>query len=267
LKYGLIVTDLDDTLLREDLTISDRSKRAIAQAQEKGIRVALATGRMYPSAAPYARELGLTGPILCCQGAEIADIETGEPLKITGIPLDLAREALRYAEELGLYAQYYSIGDYFFEAESEQSEYYRRMSGVQGLPLGKKPSGALDFEPIKLLLIADPPRIRQALGEFSEKFGGRLAIAISKSRYLEITHPRANKGAAVAELAQMLGLERGRVMALGDALNDLPMLLWAGFGVAVENADEQVKAQADAVTASNEADGVALAIEQYALGE
>jgi Cof subfamily protein (haloacid dehalogenase superfamily) len=267
LKYGLIVTDLDDTLLREDLTISDRSKRAVRDALGRGIRVALATGRMYPSAAPYARELGLTGPILCCQGAEIADIETGEPLKITGIPVETAREALRFAEKLGLYAQYYSIGDYFFEAESEESEYYGRMAGVQGLPLGKKPSEALDFEPIKLLVIADPPRIRQALGEFSEKFGGRLAIAISKSRYLEITHPRANKGAAVEELARMLGIPRGRVMAVGDALNDLPMLLFAGLGVAVGNADEQVKAQANAVTAANEEDGVALAIEKYALGE
>lgn len=267
MKYALIVTDLDDTLLREDLTISQRSKRAITKAREKGIRVALATGRMFPSAVPYARELGLTGPILCCQGAEIADIETGRPMKITGIPEDTAREALRFAEGLGLYAQYYSLEDYFFEKESEESAYYHRTAGVQGKPLGRKPSEALDFEPVKLLVISEPARIRQALGEFSEKFGGRLAVAISKSRYLELTHPRANKGDAVEELARMLGVPRERVMAAGDALNDLPMLLWAGLGVAVGNADGQVKGKADAVTASNEEDGVALAIEKYALGE
>jgi Cof subfamily protein (haloacid dehalogenase superfamily) len=267
LKYKLIVTDLDDTLLRNDRTISERSKQTIARAREKGIIVALATGRMYPSAAPYARELGLTGPMPCCQGAEIADIETGRPIKITGIPRELAGEALRFIESKGLYAQYYSIDDYFFERESEESEYYRVMAGVQGKPTGMQLSAAVDFDPIKILVISEPALIRRTYEEASEYFAGKLCIAISKSRYLEITHPRANKGAAVEELAAMHKVRREQVMALGDALNDLPMLQYAGLGVAVANGDEQVKAQADALTASNESDGVAEAIEKYALGE
>lgn len=267
MKYKLIVTDLDDTLLREDLTISDRSKRTIRKAVESGIAVALATGRMFPSAAPYARELNLKGPILCCQGAEIADIETGRPIKVTAIPRKLAVEALRFAENAGLYAQYYSIDEYYFEKECEQSDYYRRTAGVQGKALGRRPSEALNIDPIKILVIAEPRQIRQAHAEATKHFGGNLAIAISKSRYLEITHPRANKGGAVEELAEMLHARREEVMAVGDALNDLPMLKYAGLGVAVANGDEEVKAQADAVTSSNEEDGVAAAIEKYALGE
>jgi Cof subfamily protein (haloacid dehalogenase superfamily) len=267
LKYKLIVTDLDDTLLRSDRTISERSKQTISRAREKGIIVALATGRMYPSAVPYAKELGLTGPMPCCQGAEIADIETGRPISIIGIPRKLAGEALRFIESKGLYAQYYSIDDYYFERKSEQSEYYRVMAGVQGKPMGRKLSEAVDFDPIKILVISEPDLIRRAYEEASELFMGRLCIAISKPRYLEITHPRANKGAAVEALAAMHKVRREQVMAVGDALNDLPMLQYAGLGVAVENADEQVKAQAGALTASNELDGVARAIERYALGE
>jgi Cof subfamily protein (haloacid dehalogenase superfamily) len=257
---------LDDTLLHEDLTISTRSKRTITKAMDQGIHVALATGRMFPSAAPYARELNLKGPILCCQGAEIADIETGKPLKITGVPLPLAAEVLRFAESEGIYAQYYSLENYFFERECEESNFYKRLSGIRGRPLGKKPSETLDFEPIKVLFISDPQRIRQVYEAASARFGDRLSVAISKSRYLEFTHPLANKGGAVRELAQMLGIPREQVMAVGDALNDLTMLEFAGLGVAMANGDEAVKARADAVTASNEEDGVAQAIEQYALG-
>ena len=200
MKYKLIVTDLDDTLLRDDQTLSERSIRTIRRAVERGIRVTIATGRMFPSAAPYARALGLFGPMLCCQGAQIADIATGRSLRETVVPMDLSLEALRFAEGRGLYAQYYSTEDYYFERDCEESRYYTRVAGVQGRTLGKRCSEALGFEPIKLLIIAEPPLIRKAYAEASELFGGRLAVAISKSNYLEITHPDANKGAAVAEL-------------------------------------------------------------------
>jgi Cof subfamily protein (haloacid dehalogenase superfamily) len=267
LKYKLIVTDLDDTLLRDDLTISERSRRTIKRAMDRGCTVAVATGRMYPSAIPYARMLGLKGPILCCQGAQIADIETGSTIKITGVPKALAAEALRFAEARGLYIQYYSTEQYFFEKACEQSDYYGRMAGVQGSELGRKCSEALDFDPVKLLIIASPPRIREVYAEALDAFGGRLEIAISKSNYLELTHPDANKGGAVKALAALMGIPREQVMAVGDALNDLPMLRFAGLGVAVANGDEKVKAEAGAVTASNEEDGVAVAIEEYALEE
>lgn len=267
LKYKLIVTDLDDTMLRDDQTISDRSKQTVKRAVEKGIEVAIATGRMYASAVPYARALGLTGLMLCCQGAEIVDIETGKPLRVTAVPHAVAVEALRFAEERGLYIQYYSIDEYFFEQTCEQSEYYHRSAGVKGVAVGSKLSDALAFEPIKLLIIADPADIRRAYAEAVEQFGDRLAIAISKSNYLEFTHPRANKGGAVEELAAILSIPAEQVMAVGDALNDLPMLQYAGFGVAVANGDEYVKSQANAVTGTNDEDGVAEAIEKYALGE
>lgn len=267
MKYKLIVTDLDDTLLRDDQTISERSKQTIKRAVGKGIHVAIATGRMYASALPYARALGLTGPMMCCQGAQIADIETGRSLRITALPLALAREALRFAEEQGLYIQYYTTDDYFFEKTCAESDYYHRAAGVLGKPLGRRPSEALDFEPIKLLIIAEPQRIRQAYGLAVERFGESMSIAISKANYLEFTHPLANKGAAVADMAAMLDIGRHEVLCCGDALNDLPMLRFAGLGVAVANGDEQVKAQADAVTASNNEDGVARAIERYALEE
>jgi Cof subfamily protein (haloacid dehalogenase superfamily) len=263
----LIVTDLDDTLLRDDQTISDRSVATIRRATQRGITLAIATGRMFPSALPYARLLGLSGPILCCQGAQIADIESGGQISVTTVPQALAQDMLHFAEDKGLYIQYYSTDHYYFEKTCDQSEYYRRTAGVTGIALGRKASEALDFEPIKMLIIADPSDIRAAYDEAVERWGGKLEIAISRSNYLEITHPEANKGAAMALLAERMGIPLEQVMAVGDALNDLPMIRRAGFGVAVANASEQVKGAADAMTGSNREDGVAQAIEQYVLGE
>ncbi len=267
MSYKLIVSDLDDTLLRDDQTISGRTRQAIALARGRGIRFMIATGRMFPSALPFAKDLGLTGPIICCQGAQIADIETGCPIRETAVPLEAARAVLRFLEEEGLYAQFYSTEDYFFERECEESALYYRLSGVKGRALGRKPVGALEFEPIKLLAIADPAVIRQTYEKAAARFGSSLAVTISKSNYLEFSHPEAHKGAAVAAIAAELGLQPRDVLAFGDAMNDLSMLRYAGLGVAVANGNVDVKAQADAVTASNNEDGVAKAIEQYALTE
>ena len=267
MKVKLVVTDLDDTLLRDDRTISERSRKTIQRAVERGIHVAIATGRMYDSAVPYARQLGLKGPILCCQGAQIADIETGAEIHTQGIPQELARDVMRWAEGKGLYIQYYSLSDYYFEHQCEQSDLYRRLCGVAGKALGAPCSRTLGIDPIKLLIIADPAEIRAAFEQAKELWKGKLEIAISKPNYLELTHPDANKGKAMLRLAGMLGVEPEAVMAVGDALNDLPMILSAGLGVAVGNGAETVRAQANRVTLSNEEDGVAAAIEQYALEE
>ncbi len=261
----LIVTDLDDTLLRDDHTISARSLDTIRCAEEQGITVAIATGRMVPSALPYARQLGLKGLLMCCQGAQIVDIETGEVISLTPVPQELARQAIRFAQERGIYIQYYSTTTYYFEKTGEESEYYRHAAGIAGVETRRDLAETLDFEPIKLLMIAEPPRIREAYEAAKARFGDTLEIAISKSNYLEFTHRDAHKGAAMAGLAARLGIPLSQVMAVGDALNDLSMIRGAGLGVAVANATDFVKSQADAVTASNQEDGVALAIETYAL--
>lgn len=267
MKYELIVTDLDDTLLRGDQTLSARSIDTVKRAIGRGMQVAIATGRKYSSALPYAHAMGLKGPMLCCQGAHIADIETGRNIRVKGVPLALAGEMLRFAVDRGLFIQYYTTEEFYYERRCEESEYYERTAGVPGIETGRSLAETLDFEPVKMLVIADPPRIRQAYEEAVGLFGTRLEIAISKPRYLEVTHPDVNKGAALRYLMEYAGVPRERVIAIGDALNDLSMIRAAGLGIAVANGDPKVLCEAGAVTASNEDDGVALAIEKYALGE
>lgn len=266
MKYRLIVMDIDDTLIGNDLVISDANRSAIRDAAEAGAVISLASGRMYDSILPFARQLDVSGPIICCQGAAVVDSESGKLLYHLPLPRGDAAEVLRFASERGIYSQYYSLESYFFASECEESRYYERMSGVRGSAVGEPIWKRIDFDPTKILYIAPPPRIRKVYAEARERFGDRLEVAISKINYLEFNHRDAIKGNAVARLAESLGIPPGEVMCIGDGINDLSMIRVAGLGVAMGNGAPELRSEADFVTARREDDGVALAINRFVLG-
>lgn len=265
MQVELLIADIDDTLTDASLRISDRLVRAFAAAREKGIITTLASGRMYPAMEPFCRRLGITAPVLACQGAALADPVTGDILETTPVPRELAREVLAFAEERGLYAQYYAPKEYYFREHCDRSEAYGALAMHRGTALGMPPSQALDFDPLKVLLISEPEEIQRLLPLAREKWAGVLEVSVSKPLYLEINHPAATKADGLRKLAARLGVPLSRVMAFGDGLNDIPMLRAAGYGIAVANAAAETRAAAWAVTASQSEDGVAAAIEKYLL--
>ncbi len=262
----LIVMDIDDTLIGDDLIISPANRRAIHEAAAKGVTISLASGRMFDSMLPFARQLGVSGPLICCQGAAVMDSDTREVLFHLPVPMNEAAEALRFAGELGIYCQYYSLTDYYFAADCDESRLYERLSGVTGRAVGAPLWEKMDFAPTKILLIAQPPRIREAYALAKERFDGRLEAAISKINYLEFNHPGATKGNAVAMTAERLGVPLSQVMCIGDGINDISMIRSAGLGVAMGDGAPELRAAADYVTARREEDGVAAAINRFILG-
>ncbi|MGI6316972.1 MAG: Cof-type HAD-IIB family hydrolase [Christensenellales bacterium] len=265
MQVDLLIADIDDTLTDETLRISDRLSESFAAARERGVITTLASGRMFPAMEPFCRRLGITAPVLACQGAAIADPVSGEILETTAIPLDLAREVLAFTEERGLYTQYYAPKEYYFREHCVRSEAYGALAMHRGCPVGKSLIQALDFDPLKVLVIADPEEIRRLLPVAREKWAGRLEVSVSKPMYLEINHPAATKADGLRKLAGRLHIPLSRIMAFGDGLNDIPMLRAAGYGIAVANAAAETRAAAWAVTASQSKDGVAQAIEKYLL--
>lgn len=258
----LFISDLDDSLLRDDQTIGARTERALQTLAARGVTIALASGRMYSAMRRYVQQLGVSAPAVTLNGAMIVDTVTGEPLDRTFIPRDLAREALELFERMGLYAQSYDEKGYFFERECEFSRYYARVSGVQGVETGRPLSECVDELSPKIVVINTPERTRELLPEIKAHFAGRLEVAISKPMYIELTHPDANKGAALERLCGMVGVKPHEVMACGDGLNDLGMIRLAGLGVVVANARQDVRDQADIVCPSNQDEGVAQLIER-----
>ena len=261
----IIAADLDDTLLDGALEITPRCREAVARASRLGVGVVLASGRMARSIAPYWGMLGLRTPVVACNGATVYSGPGGGLLYHRPVGAEAAREACAFAESNGWYVQAYVGDGYIFERECAYSELYRRISGVAGSAAGAPLSVALSGPPHKLLVIDEPGRVPAILEALRARYGGSLEAATSKPNYIEITHPEANKGAALRAALGHLGAAPENVMAIGDSLNDIPMFKVAGLAVAMGNAHAEAKRAAHYVTLSNDEDGAAAAIERFVL--
>lgn len=260
----LVAVDLDDTLLDRSLKISPRAKRAIQTAVELGVTVTIATGRMYCSAAPYAKELNLDVPLITYNGALIKSGVSGETL--FHCPVDTASTSgiLDACRKNNWHVQLYRDDELYVRARDEKTLAYERIAGITAVELGASFYTSVG-ESTKILIMADPKEILQIRDYMSATFGDKVSLSISKPHFLEIVRKGVNKGKALDNLAGRLGISTDEVMAIGDSGNDLDMLTYAGWSVAMGNASETVKKAANAVTSANDADGVAEAIEQYVI--
>ncbi len=263
-KYKLIAVDLDDTLLNDELNISPRNRYALQKAAELGALITIATGRMYRSAVPFARELGIEVPIVTYQGALVKNALSGDVLVERPVPLELARVVLAEGYKNKVHMNVYFDDTLYVDNISPEGAGYAQRAGVEMVPMGN----LLEFvrrDPTKILYIASPDVLDKLLTEMHEAMGDRLYITKSKPNYLEFMHPHATKGHALKALTGKFNISRDQVMAFGDSYNDLDMIRFAGMGIAMGNAPEEIKRQADYITGTNNNDGVAEAIEKFLL--
>lgn len=262
----LVAMDLDDTLLRDDWTISPRVVKAIQKAQAQGVKMTIATGRTPISARPYAEQLGLDVPVITYHGAMIQQVLSGDILFRCVIPSLLATEIVQDVVGRGVYAQIYLKNRVITSELNEWSHEYTRLASVcveeadLSILLSQEPEGVE-----KILLIGEESDLDQLAPLLKQCYGEKVYITKSKPRYLEITDGSVNKGVALAALAEHFGIDQSEVMAIGDSFNDLEMINYAGLGVAMGNARLEIQNRADIITTSNEEDGVAEAIERYVL--
>ncbi|MBT9150674.1 MAG: Sugar phosphatase YidA [candidate division WS2 bacterium] len=266
LKYKLIAIDLDDTLLAADLSISPINRQAIACAVSKGVKVTISTGRMFRSTLPYVEQLKLDVPVITYQGALIKNAISKEVVLARSLPLDISLEIIEESRKHGVYVQIYIADDYFFDKRNGYNQMYYDLSGIEGKAV-KRLEDFLVEEPLKILIMDSPETISYLTGHYADKFKGKAEITVSKSNYLEFTNIEASKGSALDYLSQLLGIKRDEVIAIGDGYNDISMIKYAGLGVAMSNAPDDVKKHADFITCSNEDNGVAYVINKFVLEE
>lgn len=268
MKYKLIAADLDDTVLHSDHSVSDRLARAVSAYKKAGGRFVIATGRMYSGALNACRKLGLTGEIIAYQGCLVVDIESGRILETSPLPHDLTVRICDFAEERGLYFQLYENDTFIIERVTPYSERYAHFTScspkVAGIPLSKY-ARAHKTESVKVLLMTEPENVPALITEVNAHFGAEVLANTSKPYIVEIVTNRMNKGIAVARLAKKYGIPQEAVACIGDSMNDVPMLNWAGFAVVVENGSAVAKAEADLIVPSNNDDGAAIAVEKITL--
>lgn len=264
----LVATDMDDTLLRDDWTISERTVQTIQQARQQGIYVTIATGRMPSSVRPYARQLGIDVPVITYNGAMVQEALSEKVIYRKVIPVETVQDIINWLLPQDIDFHVYLKDQVFVEKMSDWSIRYEQATRVPIIETNLRELLSLEKEGFeKILLFGEPEVLRGWEEKIDLRYEGKVRTTQSKSYFLELIHPEVNKGAALASLAERLGVKQEEVLAVGDSLNDLEMIRYAGLGVAMGNGRQEVKEAADVVTSSNQEDGVAQAIEKYALGQ
>ncbi|MFM7364083.1 MAG: Cof-type HAD-IIB family hydrolase [Cuspidothrix sp.] len=271
-KIKLLVLDIDGTIAGDSNHISGRVREVIAAAQAKGIKVAIATGRMYCSALRFHQEIKSTLPLLAYQGAWIQDPNSDEIHRHLPVSREIAWDLLEYFEQpdwRSLLSVHVYINDQLYVREiSQQTARYQERCGVTAIPVGDLRQLLLNYEATKVLALCDDTNLtQQLLANLRRQYPpAKLYLTTSVATFLEAANTGANKGKAVRYLAEeILGLESHHVMTIGDNFNDVEMLSYAGIGVAMGDAPTEVKALADWIAPSVESDGAAVAIEKFLL--
>jgi Cof subfamily protein (haloacid dehalogenase superfamily) len=269
----LIVCDLDGTLLNSRKLISPENLGAIREAQERGIFVTICSGRGHAMLEAYSRALNIRGPLIAVNGAVLFDTRTGEMPYRRCVDPERALSLLGYCKSRGLDHLILTSGGCWYAEGSgriRRFEEYNRIAAedkLSPIPLRRFGSDYREVvaEDIYKILISGMKEEEQSLIEDHVQSLGNLYCTSSDRDLLDVSAQGVNKGTGVRKLAEILGLDKGRICVFGDYRNDIPMLQEAGLPIAMGNAEDRVKKYALAVTASNDEDGVALGIKRYIL--
>lgn len=267
-RFKLFVVDIDGTLIGRSRKISEKDKKALEEAVRKGIRVALATGRVLQSARNVVKHLGLGGEHVYYDGALISTPCNTNPAYARFIDKDIIKRAVHFARETGAYLELYSTEHFFAERENWSDDIHRNLFGVD--PLITSFDGIWDREKIiKAELISRSPEEARQVELFKREFDGELRFSIAHTpkcpgvEFVNIIDPEVSKGMAVQVIAEGMGITLDEVIAVGDGSNDVPMLEKAGFAVAMGNARDELKEIADHITSDVDNSGVAEVVERF----
>lgn len=258
-----IVSDMDDTLLDEDCTLSAYTIDVLRRCTQRGIRVIPASGRAMKSLLPYLRQLNTGSPAIGCNGAQLI----GPDLKLMScqeFDAELAREIISFMQENNVYVQVYKDDYFYYAADCDNARQYKKSSGMEGKAVGDLLK-FLTFSTPKVLGITHPEEVTRLLPIAEERFRGRVAFSVSKPYFLEAEPPEVSKGNALRRLSEMIGLCPERTLVFGDSLNDLSMLAYTPNSVAMANGRQEVKDAARYICRPNTEHGVARFIEEHVL--
>lgn len=260
----LAAFDLDGTLMGADQKIRPRVRQAVAQAQDEGVIVTLATGRMIAATERFARELNVTAPLLCYQGGWIQALD-GPVLRRITLPATAARAALELGEAQGWHILLYAEGQLFVREFLYPVAFYDALLG-SGVIVGQPWESILAAHEVdKVLYVAEPEAIPAMATLLQRRFAGLAEIVRSHAMFIEVVPLGVDKGSALAWLAQHFGVPRDEVLAAGDQENDLTMIQWAGIGVAMGNATLPVQKVADWIAPPVTEDGAVTILERFVL--
>lgn len=270
LKPSIIALDLDDTLLRDDLTVSDYTVETLCKATDEGIYVTLCSGRPDNAILPYVRQLEIAGKqtgryLIAQNGTSITDLHLRKEIYSHLTDASSLITAYREAKKMGLVAEVLSPSTIYASAENEWTMRDKTVSKLKFEVVD-------DFEHFlmkrfpKIVIPGDPELIQKLLVRMKKLLGDTCLVMTTKPFYLEIQSKDSGKGEALMWLANYIGLDTERVMSFGDSMNDVSMMQKAPLSVAMINGLDEIKALARFNTEyTNNEDGVARFLNSYVL--
>lgn len=269
MQYKVLVLDLDGTLTNKNKELPARNQEIIIQAQkEKGTTIVLASGRPMFGITPLAKALKMDefgGYILSFNGGKTIDYQSKEVIQELVLPQDMLADLYASSKQYGM--ELISYEDDFIITENPDDIYVQKEAFLNKMPC-KKVDNFLEyitFNVPKCLMVGDAEPMVNIEQEMKAKYGYRLNIFRSEPYFLEIMPQGIDKAQSLSVLLGHLKLTKEEMIAIGDGFNDLTMIQYAGLGVAMSNAQQQVKDAAQYITLSNEEDGVAHAVEKFIL--
>lgn len=267
MSIKLVAIDIDGTLLDSNRKISPKVKETLQRANESGIYIVLCTGRPLPGVTEQLAELDLYGPndyVITYNGSLVQATQSNEIISQYTLSYEDFLEIELTARKAGVHL--HTIDDKaIYTANRDIGKYTVHEAYLVDMPLKYRTVEEMtpDMSIIKMMMIDEPEVLDQAISVLPESFTTKFTTVKSTEFYYEILNKEASKGNALAKLADHLGIAQSEVMAIGDNENDLSMIEYAGIGVAMGNATENVKRAADILTTSNDEDGVAEALLKY----
>ena len=281
--FKLIVLDIDGTLITSDRMLTNRTVKAIQAVKKAGIQVTFATGRQHCSATYLARKIGINAPLISSDGSMIKDIYTGET-ELFPLSIDKAKDIVEIA---GNYKSF-RVEVFFEDTKFHAGKSYRKLLLRRYLspPLRYSLLGTYyyirdfvfipvidkgDIEttikdikvpPAKVVVYGQPDKLKDFRHDLERKYGKCISMTTALTNCVDVLNEGVSKAKGIAHLAENLGIKREEIITVGDNFNDIEMLQYAGLGVAMGNAANEVKEKADYVTASNEDDGLACFLEK-----
>lgn len=236
--------------------MSEENASALLRAAESGVIVCLASGRAPSTILPFKEQSGLIGPVVSCNGAFVMN-DAGEEIHHTCLPESAKAMLIDMAESEGIHTNLYSRSAIHFSGRNSFADTYIQRTGLKN-PEWTDHTGMRGLDATKVLFMDHPERISEVNRKLQASLPAEEAnIVLSEADYIEFLSPGVHKGRGLQALAESLGIAAEETAAIGDYLNDLEMVEWAGFGAAVGNAKEEVKEAADEVFPSNDENGAA----------
>lgn len=266
--YDALVLDVDGTLVGSDKKISEATREAIIQAQERGKTVAIASGRSVAGIRRAAAAICLEkfgGYVIAYNGTTVINCKTGECIYNQTIDHEMIKPVLEAAREVKVGITIYHDEVKEILSGNGVDKYIEADAAACGITIREVNDlvKAVDFPLNKFLLSGEPEHMKEVEKLMKERFGDRLNIFRSDPFYVELLPKFIDKSVAVDKLMKYLDIKRDKVICVGDSFNDLPMLRYAGKGVAMGNAQPEVKESADYVTDSNDEDGIVTVIRKF----